>query len=281
MTTPIAELAGVTVTYRGLLADHTALTGVDLCVHDEAVTGLIGRNGAGKTTLMRLLAGRLGHHTGRVTINGVRTSKVGQSAIMTGDRWSYGSDQSVGSLLKHLQRSYPDYDRKRALDLLDRFHVRLSGLSLSRGQRSAALACLALAARAPLTMLDEPWLGLDAPSRALLGEVIIEEQLDHPRAMLVSTHLIDESADLFEHVVILDRGRVVAASNTDALLTAYARAEGPTSVIAGLPIVGSVRQLGAQSSAMVPREAARHPELRLTSPSLEDLSAALTETSAS
>jgi ABC-2 type transport system ATP-binding protein len=66
-----------------------------------------------------------------------------------------------------------------------------------------------LAARAEVTLFDEPYAGLDAVARQVFYDRLLAEQAGHPRTVLLSTHLIDEAAGLLERVVVLDRGRVV------------------------------------------------------------------------
>lgn len=67
---------------------------------------------------------------------------------------------------------------------------------------------LGLASRSPLTLLDEPYLGLDVTARTLFHRALLRDVGEHPRTILLSTHLVDESEALFDRVVILERGRV-------------------------------------------------------------------------
>lgn len=170
------------------------------------------------------------------------------------------------------------FDHDRALELLDGFGIdakRRAG-ALSRGQLSAALASLALASRADLVMLDEPHLGMDAPSRALLNRACVEYAACMPGSLILSTHLVDETSGLFERVVVLDRGRVVAADDVDSLCAAYARVDGPYELISSLPTLQPVERLGNNASAVVVRSDA--PDLldALAMPvTLQELSGAL------
>ncbi|MEJ1230884.1 MAG: hypothetical protein WDM88_10220 [Galbitalea sp.] len=67
---------------------------------------------------------------------------------------------------------------------------------------------LGLASRAPVTLLDEPYLGLDVTARGFFHDVLLRDYAAHPRTVVLSTHLIEESEALFDRVVILDRGRI-------------------------------------------------------------------------
>lgn len=88
-------------------------------------------------------------------------------------------------------------------------------VKLSRGQRSALGIVIALASRAPYTFLDEPYLGLDPTARTMFYEELARDIAEHPRTMILSTHLIDEVSDLLERVVLLEDGRVALDADID------------------------------------------------------------------
>ena len=81
--------------------------------------------------------------------------------------------------------------------------------------RSALGIVVGLAARAEVTLFDEPYAGLDAVSRQLFYDRLLADYAEHPRTVVLSTHLIDEAADLLERVVVLDHGRVVLDADAD------------------------------------------------------------------
>ena len=98
---------------------------------------------------------------------------------------------------------------------------------LSRGMRSAVGIVIGLAARAELTMLDEPYAGLDAVARHLFYDRLLADYAEHPRTVLLSTHLIDEVADLLEHVVMIDHGRIAMDAPADDVRGHAATVSGP------------------------------------------------------
>ena len=79
--------------------------------------------------------------------------------------------------------------------------------TLSLGQRSALGSVVGLASRAPLTMFDESYLGMDAISRGVFYDELLGDYLRTQRTFIVSTHLIGEIAPLLEQVVVIDHGR--------------------------------------------------------------------------
>lgn len=237
-----------------------ALRAVSASVPAGTITGLLGRNGAGKTTLLRVLAGREPRFSGSAAVFGLDASRLGGApglVHLATQAWPSTGDRSLAALARALGRVRPHFDADRYHDLLGQFGVpaRARLRRLSSGQETAAMASLALASRSPLTLLDEPQTGLDAPSRALLNRLIVEEQGDHPRTWVISTHLIDETAPLFERVLVLDGGRLVTDEAVDALLDRYVRLEAGVATIESLPHVGGLDRLGDRASAIVPADA--------------------------
>jgi ABC-2 type transport system ATP-binding protein len=125
---------------------------------------------------------------------------------------------------------------------------------LSRGQRAALAVTLGLASRAPITAFDEAYLGMDAPSRYAFYEELLADFMEHPRMVIVSTHLIEEVSKLFEEVLIVQRGRLLLRADADALRTSGATVIGPTVAVdrfaEGLTVL-SEKQLGPTKSAVV------------------------------
>ena len=91
---------------------------------------------------------------------------------------------------------------------------------------------LGLASRASITLLDEPYLGLDVTARALFHTMLLRDYDEHPRTIVLSTHLIEESAALFDRVVILDKGRVVVDDDADAARDRAFTLSGTTDAVA-------------------------------------------------
>ena len=128
-------------------------------------------------------------------------------------------DIKVGQALRAASWFYPNWDSALASSLLDDFGVRANKAvkKLSRGQRSALGITIGLAARAEVTLFDEPYAGLDAVARQVFYDRLLADFAEFPRTVLLSTHLIDEAAALFEGVIVIDRGRVVLDAAADVL----------------------------------------------------------------
>ena len=103
-------------------------------------------------------------------------------------------DFKVSHALGAASFCYPNWDAGLASSLLDDFGLRAGKAikSLSRGQRSALGITIGLAARAEVTLFDEPYAGLDAVARQIFYDRLLADYADFPRTVLLSTHLIDE-----------------------------------------------------------------------------------------
>ncbi|PBC59409.1 ABC transporter ATP-binding protein [Rhodococcus sp. ACPA1] len=210
---------------RGLgkrFGDFIALDGIDFSLQENKIYGLLGRNGAGKTTLMQILTGQEFQTSGVVEIFGQdphENSRVLTDVCFVKESQKYPDDFRVGHVLATARHLLPHWNEELAQTLLEDFDLPLCRKvkKLSRGMTSALGVTVGLASRAPLTLFDEPYLGLDAVARHLFYDRLLADYAEHPRTVVLSTHLIDEVSDLIEHVILIDKGRIVLDEDTDAL----------------------------------------------------------------
>ncbi|MPV38220.1 ATP-binding cassette domain-containing protein [Georgenia subflava] len=230
----------------------TALDGAGFELPAGGIYGLLGRNGSGKTTLLAVLAALRRPDGGEVLVDGeapFENARVMGGTVIVRESGDVLPTERVSTNLKYFAAMRPTWDADRAGELADLFELdlRKTVTDLSRGKRSALGAVIGLATRAPLTIFDEVYLGMDAPSRQLFYDQLLAEVVAHPRTVLLSSHLIGEIEHLLERVVILDAGRVVVAAETDELRARGVTVTGPATTVAaatdGLRVVGS-RDLG-------------------------------------
>lgn len=229
---PRATVNGVRVQFGRTVA----LDSVSTTIEPGLIYGLIGRNGAGKTTLLSLLASYRRPDAGSVEVMGGNPFE--DAARMSSVHFVFAQDVSdesdtVEATLRHCARYRDDFDLDYALDLTTRFGLdRTKSLSkLSLGMQSAVNAIEGLASGAPLTLFDEVHHGMDEPSRRLFSETILDRREATGRTFILSTHLVAETAYLFDHVLILDRGRVVADEPQDELLERGTTVTGETAAV--------------------------------------------------
>jgi ABC-2 type transport system ATP-binding protein len=252
--TAAISVAGLTRRYR----NHSALDQVSLEVETGSIVGLLGRNGAGKTTLLRILAGQEFPSSGTVLVHGARPTEneaVLRRLVLVREDQIY-PDFKVRHALRAASWFHPNWDPALADALLADFELPPDRAvkKLSRGMRSALGIVIGLAARAEVTMFDEPYAGLDAVARQLFYDRLLADYAEHPRTILLSTHLIDEAAGLLERVIVVDRGRVVLTAGADDLRGVATSVTGPVLAVdefTASRVVWGRRRVGAQASVVV------------------------------
>jgi len=216
--TAVIEVAGLTKTFGSV----TAVNDVSFTVEENKIYGLLGRNGAGKTTLMQLLTGQDFATSGSIEVFGqspVENAKVLQRVSFIKESQRYPEDFKPKHVFKSAPWFFANWDQDFADRLIADFRLPVDRRikKMSRGQVSAIGVIVGLASRAPLTFFDEPYLGLDAVARQIFYDRLLEDYANHPRTVILSTHLIDEVANLLEHVVVIDEGRIIIDEDADTL----------------------------------------------------------------
>ncbi|GAA4996247.1 ABC transporter ATP-binding protein [Yinghuangia aomiensis] len=279
--TPAISAAGLERRYR----DHRALTDVAFEVDTPCITGLLGRNGAGKSTLLRILAGQEFATAGHVRVFGaepLEDDTVLRRMILVREDQTY-PDLRVRHAVAAAALLYPNWDADLAGTLLDAYDLPPARpvKKLSRGMRTALGLTIGLAARAELTLFDEPCAGLDGVARALFYDQLLADYAAHPRCIVLSTHLIDEAAELLDRVLVLDRGRLILDAPADDLRGTMTSVTGPADSVERL-IAGRTtldrRTMGTRTTAVMvgrlddrDRELADHLRLRLERVTLQQL----------
>lgn len=202
--------------------NHVALKNISFELKQDKIYGLLGRNGAGKTSLLSLLASFREPTTGNLTING--ETPFENAFIMQNVSFLYNKDykdesDNIIQMLQHIQQYRPHFDMEYAEYLIDRFKLdrKKPIKQYSKGMQSSLNVIIGLASRSPLTILDEVYLGMDAPAREIFYKEILEEQERHPRMFILSTHLVSEMDYLFDEVIFLDKGSILLQEEIDTL----------------------------------------------------------------
>ena len=199
-----------------------ALKSLSLKLEEGKIYGLLGRNGAGKTTLLNLITSRLYAGSGSIRLfgqPGVDNQKALERICCMPEKNLFPPAMRVREILRHAASFYPSFDRAYTEALCQRFSLnpQLKYKALSRGYESILRVVIGLSSRSDLTIFDEPVLGLDAAGRDLFYRTLIADYSEHPRTFIISTHLIDESADIFEDAIIIKEGSLVAMDSVEQL----------------------------------------------------------------
>ncbi len=199
-----------------------ALDGVSVSLQDGVIHGLLGRNGAGKTSLMSIASGQDWPTSGTVTVFGDRPHEnehVLPRICFVREDQKYIEDSYARHAFAAAAMAFPNWDEALADRLARDFGIpqKTRIKKMSRGQRSAVAVTIGIASRADVTFFDEPYMGLDAVARQLFYDRLLSDYAEHPRTIVLSSHLIDEIAHLIENVVLIDRGRIMLDEPVDEL----------------------------------------------------------------
>jgi lipooligosaccharide transport system ATP-binding protein len=221
------RLRGVVKRYGAI----TAVDGLDLDVPERTCVGLLGPNGAGKSTTMRLLTGQAIADEGELELLGFRLPEESKQA-----RAQLGVSPQLDNLdvtltveqnllvFTHLYRIGRSERRaaiERALAMAklgDRRDSRVD--KLSGGMRRRLVIARALVHRPRLVLLDEPTVGLDPQVRQELW-ALIDALRAEGTTILMSTHYIEEAQRLADAVVIMSKGKAVAAGPPARLIAEH------------------------------------------------------------
>ena len=224
---------GVLGAVRGLVRRRTrtveALRNVSFSLERGELLGFIGPNGAGKSTTIKILSGILRPDAGRVEIDGLvpyadRIKHVGRIGVVFGQRTQLWWDLPVidgFDLLRDIYRVDPvRYARTRdelvAMLRLERI-LDQPVRQLSLGQRMRAEIAAALLHEPSILFLDEPTIGLDAPSKLAVREFVKRLNRERGVTVLLTTHDMHDIEALAERVIVIGHGQVLADSPFETL----------------------------------------------------------------
>ena len=259
MNTGILKAEGLCKSYGRTEVLHN----LDLTIEPGKIYGLIGRNGAGKTTLLGILTAQNTKDKGQVTYGGQPVwenqavlSQICFSRELQATQFGGQNNLKVRDYLRSAAIFCPNWDQEYADRLLSEFQLETKKkiCPLSKGQMSMVTILVALASRAPLTILDEPAAGLDVVMRERFYQLLLDDFAQTGRTFIVSTHIIEEAASVFEQVIILDQGRILENAPTDELIDQFRYVSGREDEVdmacAGLEVL-SVHQMGRHKTAAV------------------------------
>jgi len=236
-----------------------ALDNVSVTFGEHKIYGLLGNNGAGKSTLLNVITSRLMVDSGEITMDGKSMCDNDwalNQIYMLGEKNFYPESFRVRDSIAWASAFYPNFDKKLAHELAARFNLPLKKkiTALSTGYTTIFKIVIALSTNAPFLLLDEPVLGLDAQHRDTFYKLLVERYSENPCTIIISTHLIQEVANLIEHCVIIKDGRIIKDAPSEELMTGGYTISGSSDLVESYLIgkeVLSINALGGLKTAAV------------------------------
>lgn len=211
---------------RKAFGDHIAVSDLSFVLQKGEVLGFLGQNGAGKSTTMRMVAGVLEPDAGDALIDGhsiVSDRRAAQSLIgYLPEGAPLYRDMTPVSFLRFMADAHglSRSDRVAAVDrvIADARIATVAGkqiAALSKGYRRRVGLAAALIHDPPILLLDEPTDGLDPIQKRAVRALVA--RMAPEKAIVISTHTLDEVPAMCSRVIVIDQGQVVADDTPGAL----------------------------------------------------------------
>ena len=258
------------------------LSDVTFQVPRGSTFAFLGRNGAGKTTTIRILLGLLKREGGQVSVLGLEPARQAMEirrrvGYLAEDQRMFGW-MKVKQLLDFIAPFYPNWNRSISERLAARFELPMTTRvkHLSKGQNVRLGLLLAVAHRPELVILDDPTLGLDPIMRKEFLRDVVSYLQSIETTVFFSSHLLYEIEPVADLVGILENGRIVIQSSTDALRERVKQLLLPTDQYRRVsPLPGELDVLirGSQTAVVVAdaEAAARAAQVAGLRPTVNDL----------
>ncbi len=221
----IIRMNNVSKAFGGTLA----LVVDNLVVPLGRIIGLLGANGAGKSTLLRTIVGLYLPDHGRVETFGCLARDLGPKELA---RIGYVHQEgellnwmTVRQLIRYVAAYYPRWNTALEARYVADFGVNLDARvgSLSPGERQKVAILIAIGFEPELLILDEPASALDPIARARFLDLLLELIQTENRTIIISSHILSDVEKVIDHVLIMDRGRIIRDCGFDDLREEYAR----------------------------------------------------------
>ena len=209
--------------YRGSKRD--VLKYLNLSLSENHICGLLGKNGVGKSTLLYLISGLLKPETGRVTVDGMvssrRSPELLKDIFLVPEEF-FLPNTTISEYVKITAPFYPNFSELVLKECLKEFDlpetVKLNELSM--GQKKKAFMSVAIATGTRYLLMDEPTNGLDIPSKAQFRRVI-SRNMTEERTIIISTHQVHDIEAVLDHIVILSENGILLNKSTEDICHEY------------------------------------------------------------
>lgn len=212
----ILEIHNLIKEYPGV----RAVNNVSLKIEQGRCIGLLGPNGAGKTTTIEMIEGITEPTSGKILYKGEPQDQ--RFKVECGIQFQHTALPEYLTVIETLKLFQGLYPQSASLDeLIDTCNLKeflgRDTQKLSGGQRQRMLLAIALVNKPEIVFLDEPTTGLDPQARRNFWDLIRSIQA-RGTTIILSTHYMEEAAELCDEIVIMDRGEIIAQGEPDELL---------------------------------------------------------------
>lgn len=197
--------------------DYDALKNVTLQIQQNESYAILGRSGSGKTTLLHTLAGLNLSHEGSVYYQNqpLRDVNLHMGVVFQKDNlfpWkTVGANVAMGLIHAGLNKKEQTLRCEEILKELEMdTHIHKYPSQLSEGEKQRVAIARALVQRPEILIMDEPTSALDAITKEIFQNNIRQLIQKHPVTLLMVTHDIEEAVFLGKHILILEKGQLIA-----------------------------------------------------------------------
>jgi len=208
-----------------------AIKDLNININKNNIIGLIGANGSGKTTLFKLCNGFLEESSGTIEIldgNPLTDITIKEQMIYSMHDLPIGDNEKLINVIEYYKESYPTFDIVFANKLIEIFNINKKTLyrRLSQGTKSSFNFICALATRCSVTMLDEPFIGIDIVRRKIAYQILLRDYIEHPRTIIISSHNLSELDSSLSEMILIDDGNLIFYKEMDEVREMAFRGEG-------------------------------------------------------
>jgi ABC-2 type transport system ATP-binding protein len=223
---PVVELAGVTKAYES----KVAVSNLSLSIEAGQMFGLLGPNGAGKTSSIRMMMGITIPDSGSISLfeKPFERKSLERVGYLPEERGLYKKMKVIDQLVffGELHGLTPEESRRRAIDWAKRMEIaetlQKKTEELSKGMQQKIQFIASLLHDPGLIVMDEPFSGLD-PVNAVLVERTLLDLKAQGKAILFSTHRMDQVEKLCDTICLINNGQAVLAGKMREIKATYER----------------------------------------------------------
>lgn len=196
------------------------LKDISFTIRPGKIIGLVGPNGSGKSTILKLISGLTYPSSGEVSVLGEPANRrIASKVIYLTEADSFYPSFTVKDMLNFYESQFADFEQVKAMELLQFMNLNDSVKirSLSKGNRGRLKLVLALARRAPILLLDEPFSGLDPMVRDTLVQGLLSFIDFEKQTVLMATHEIEEVETVLDELIMIEDGRLLGQYHVETM----------------------------------------------------------------